>query len=180
MLLLSLPAVRFFNEETEEYVSLKPVQLRLEHSLISVSKWESKWHKSYLSATSFTKEEFVDYVRCMAMDSGLEVPLLARRLTVKDVEKIRAYIRDPMTATTFSKRNDTRRKQSIITSEIVYYWMISYGIPIECEKWHLNRLLTLVEVCSLKQNSQKMSKMDAARMRASANEARRKKLGTKG
>ena len=181
MLSFSLPETRLFNEITEEFLVYKPITVRLEHSLISISKWESKWHKSYLSAASFTKAEFVDYIRCMQIDSSVEIPALEQRITAKDIATITAYIKNPMTATTFSKMNSGNTKKIIITSELVYYWMVSYGIPFECEKWHVNRLLTLIEICGIKQSGpQKTNKMEAARLRAAANSARRKRLGTKG
>ena len=177
MLELYLPAQRSFNEETEEFVIFPQTTLRLEHSLISVSKWESKWHKSFLSADSYTLEEFTDYIRCMSLSS---VDMLTiKRLSSKDIQVILDYIHDPMTATTFSKTSKKTSRQ-IVTSELVYFWMISFEIPFECEKWHLNRLLTLIEVCNRKQNPVKMSKREARDFRNAANEARRKKLGSNG
>ena len=179
MLPIILPSAKLFNEATEEYVYVPQVTLKFEHSLISLSKWESKWHRSYLNASSYTTEEFMDYMRCMSLDPNVDMQTL-KRLTRSDINTIMEYMRNPMTATTFSKLKSQSRKGPIITAEIIYYWMISFDIPFECEKWHLNRLLTLIEVCSRKQNPEKLSKREAAMMRAAANEARRKQLGSKG
>ena len=178
MLQITVPAARFFNEKTEEFIESPALNLRLEHSLISVSKWESKWHKSFLNAGAYTREEFLDYVRCMSLDPNVTYDSLIG-LGYNEIEKITKYIHEPMTATTFhNQKKETGR--SIITAEIIYYWMITFEIPFECEKWHLNRLLTLINVCSIKQNPSKMNKRDAAMMRMMANESRRKKFGTKG
>lgn len=180
MLTITLPPARFFNEETEEFVSFPKTTLKLEHSLISVSKWESKWKKSYLSSNGLNRDEFLDYVRCMSLDPNMD-PATVLRIRPEDATKILEYIRDPMTATTFSKHgNRSHGRQSIVTAEIIYYWMVSFGIPFECEKWHLNRLLALIEVCGAKQNPSKMNAMDAASMRRAMNESRRKKYGTRG
>lgn len=156
------------------------VTLKLEHSLISVRKWESKWHKSFISAKSFTMEEFRDYVRCMTINSDLPAETF-ERINPNHIAEIWAYIKNPMTATVIRHRGkQSAPDNTLITAEVVYYWMTSFGIPFECEKWHLNQLLTLIEVCSVKQNPKKMNKRDAARMRAAANEANRKKFGSKG
>lgn len=180
MLTITLPASRFFDERTEEFVCFPAVTLKLEHSLISVSKWEAKWRKSFLSAKEFTMEEFRDYVRCMSLNPDLPPETFAR-INPGNVAEIWAYIKDPMTATTFTRRGKQKAmSNSVITAETVYYWMVSFDIPFSCEKWHLNRLLTLIEVCSVKQNPQKMNKRDAAMLRAAANEANRKRFGSKG
>lgn len=180
MLAITLPAARLFDERTEEFVSLPAVTLKLEHSLISISKWESKWHKSFLSAKEFTVEEFRDYVRCMSIGQEPGAEILVR-INPKHIADIWAYIQDPMTATTITRRGKQRMAANQrITAETVYYWMVSFGIPFECEKWHLNRLLMLIQVCAIKQNPQKMNKREAAAMRAAANEANRKRFGSKG
>ena len=178
MLQITLPKARFFNEITEEFINLEPLTVRLEHSLISIQKWESKWHKSFLSAKSFTAEELSDYIRCMSLDPNVD-PAFTQRLSVEDCEKIRAYMENPMTATTFSKNTKSGRNQ-IITAEIVYFWMTTFGIPFSCAKWHINQLLTLIEVCSIKNNPSKVGKKQSAAQRAALNKARRAKLGSSG
>ena len=102
-------------------------------------------------------------------------------MTSENVEKIKAYIDAPMTATTFSKQENTRFNREIITNEIIYYWMISLNIPVEFQKWHLNKLLTLIRVCNVKnQPSKKRSKRDIMSTNAAINAARRKQMNTKG
>lgn len=180
MLTITIPARRFFVEETEEYLYMPSRTLRLEHSLLSVSKWESKWHKSYWSSTDFTPEESMDYVRCMSLDPGITEDVI-KQLTKKNYEEIRAYIEDPMTATTFGGDSDKRpRKKEIITSEVVYWMMIENDIPFECEKWHLNRLFTLIRVCNAKHTVNKRSKAETAAMYRALSESRRKKTGSHG
>lgn len=181
MLLLTLPAERGFNEETEEFVNFPEVTLRLEHSLISIHKWEAKWHKSYLDNKHFTIEEQLDYIRCMSLDPNLDLNTI-RRLRKEDLIKIREYIADPMTATTIKHRNNRPNNTGqFVTAELIYYWMTEFGIPFECNKWHINQLLALIEICSVKQNpGKKMNRQEAAMMRASANEARRRRLGSRG
>ena len=181
MLTITLPESRAFDERTEEFIIFPPVTLRLEHSLISIHKWESKWHKSYLNNSSLSPEEQLDYIRCMSLDPNFDVTVFGR-MKQEDFTKIRDYIADPMTATVIHRRNAKRgNSNEFVTAELIYYWMVEFGIPFECAKWHLNQLLTLIEVCSVKQNTNnKMNKRDAAAMRAAANDSRRKKLGTRG
>lgn len=181
MLQITIPAERGFNEITEEFVSFPAVTLRLEHSLISIQKWEAKWHKSYLNNKEFTAEEQLDYIRCMSIDSNFDASIF-NRLRISDYEKIRDYIANPMTATVIHRRKDQSSSSGqFVTAELIYYWMTEFGIPFECNKWHINQLLTLIEVCSIKQSpGKKMNKREAAMMRAAANESRRKRLGTRG
>lgn len=181
MLQIMLPERRVFNEETEEFISLDPLTIKLEHSLISISKWESKWHKSYLSSDSYTTEEQLDYIRCMSLDPNLETKVLFR-LTADDLKKIEEYIKNPMTATTFSKQERKGGRKQIITAEIIYYWMITYGIPFECAKWHLNQLMTLIEVCARKNAPSKQNGKKGSQRKqwSDLNKARRAKLGTSG
>lgn len=178
MLMITIPARRFFIEQTEEYLYMPPRTLKLEHSLLSISKWESKWHKSYLSSTEFTPEESMDYVRCMSLDTNV-TPEVLKQLTKENYEEIRAYIENPMTATTFSDK-DKSKKREIITSEVIYWMMIENGIPFECEKWHINRLFTLIKVCAVKHTTNKKTKAETAAMYRALSEARRKKTGSHG
>lgn len=166
-----------FNELTNEFVLIKEQTLVLEHSLISISKWESKWHKPFLSKNNKSTEEALDYIRCMTITPNVD-PDVYRFISEKDILRIDEYISDPMTATTFSEQGKSR---SIITAEIIYYWMVTFNIPFECQKWHLNRLLTLINVCSIKNTPQKkMSRSEISSRNAALNAARRKALGTKG
>ena len=180
MLEITIPATELWDEINEEFIATKEQTLRLEHSLVSLSKWESKWCKPFLSKTNKTDEEMLDYVRCMTLTQNVPDEVY-RCLTDDNIRKIYEYIDAPMTATWFNddKTKVTSREQT--TSELIYYWMIALNIPFECQKWHLNRLLTLIRVCNIKnQPPKKMSKRDIMSRNAALNAARRNKLHTKG
>lgn len=178
MLTIVVPDQEFFNEEMQEFFTLKGQTLQLEHSLVSLSKWESKWNKPFLSKNEKTLKETIDYIKCMTITQNVK-PYIYDMLTNENILDINKYIDSPMTATTFNVQNTPSRE--IVTSEIIYYWMISLNIPLECQKWHLNRLLTLIRVCNLKNApSKKMSKKEIMSRNAALNAARRKKLNTKG
>lgn len=171
--------MEMFDEQTQSFFTLKGQTLQLEHSLVSLSKWESKWCKPFLSKESKTLDETKDYIRCMTITQNVD-PEIYNRLSNSNIEAINKYIDAPMTATTFNNRNQSSNKE-IITSELIYYWMISFNIPMECQKWHLNRLLTLIRVCNIKNSPpKKMGKRDIASQYASLNAARRKQFNTKG
>lgn len=179
MLNIIIPETEGFNEETNEFITYKAVELRLEHSLVSISKWEEKWHKPFLSSNDKTLTETVDYIKCMTITQNVDEHVYAR-LTQDNVNAILKYIDDPRTATKVSTKDGAPNRE-IVTSELIYYWMITYGIPFECQKWHLNRLLTLIQVCSIKNApSKKMSKSAIASQNANLNAARRKMLNTRG
>ena len=178
MLQLTIPLTHEgWDEVKEEFVEAKVQVLRLEHSLVSLSKWEEKWCKPFLSNTEKTSEETLDYIKCMTVTNNVPEEVY-EHLTESNVNEILEYINAPMTATTFAKEDD---KNTIngekITAEIVYYWMISLNIPFECRKWHLNKLITIVRVCSKKNEPPK--KMTAAQRNA-LNASRKKKHNTKG
>ena len=184
MLKLTIPPREWFDEVKQEFVlQSKQCELMLEHSLLSLSKWEAKWKKPFLEdQPSRTDEEFLDYVRCMTINQGVD-PITYYNLTARHIKEIQDYIADPMTATTI-KRRQTKRPggaKKIVTSEQIYSWMIHYGIPFECQKWHLNRLMMLIEVCAVEEGgSQKMSKVDIMRENASINAMRKAKRKSKG
>lgn len=168
-----------WDEVNQQFIPPKGHLLRLEHSLVSISKWESKWHKPFLSKLEKTQEEVIDYIKCMTTTQNVD-PDIYNFLSIENVNAINEYINAPMTATTFSN-NDKNGNREVITAEIIYYWMIALNIPFECQKWHLNRLLTLVKVCSIKnQPSKKMSKKDIMSRNAALNAARRQQYNTKG
>lgn len=183
MLQITIPAVEQWDERKQEFVSSKEQTLRLEHSLVSISKWESKWKKSFLSTKEKTYEESIDYIRCMTITQNVD-PDVYSLLTRDNMKEIDEYIRDRMTATTFSDDKSSgsgKGKNEIITSEVIYYWMTAQNIPTEYEKWHLNRLLTLIRVCNLKNAPpSKKSKKDIMSQNAALNAARRKQLNTRG
>lgn len=178
MLLLTIPPIEMFNEKTSEFVYSKETKISLEHSLVSLSKWESRWNKPFLSKDNKTLEETIDYIRCMTITQNVD-PEVYFRLTDENINTINKYIESPMTATTFSDNGHSSRE--IITSELIYYWMISLNIPMECQKWHLNRLLTLIRVCNIKNApAKKMSRREIMNRNAALNAARRKKLNSTG
>lgn len=183
MLRITIPGREYFDNSKQEFIYVKKQILDLEHSLVSISKWESKWKKPFFTKESKTTEEYVDYVRCMTLNSNVD-PNVYNALDRRVIEKISKYIDDPMTATWFNdKKNDKGkgRRGQIVTSELIYYWMVSYQIPFECQKWHLNRLLTLIRICELKNEPSKMKKKkDIYAQYRELNVARKKNLGTNG
>ena len=180
MLQITIPGAELFDEKTGKRVYCKDTVLQLEHSLVSLSKWESKWKKPYLNNTEITAEMAMDYVRCMTLTQHVD-PNVYQFLTQQNMEEIRAYIDDPMTATTFRQTNRPGRNQ-VITAEIIYYWMVTLAIPWDpCQKWHLNRLMTLIRVCDEKSRpSKKMSRKDTLSRQRSLNQARRARYNTNG
>jgi hypothetical protein len=180
MLQIFIPGFEAYDELTGKIVTVKGRDLQLEHSLVSISKWESKWKKPFLGTQQKTRAETIDYVRCMTLTQNVD-PRLYQGLTYDNIKTVNAYIDDPMTATTFKNKPRKSGNGSVITSEIIYFWMISLEIPVEFQKWHLNRLLTLIRVCDEKnQPSKKMSKRDVMGQYKSLNAARRSKYGTRG
>jgi hypothetical protein len=175
--------VEEFNDETSEFVytTLEEAQtLELEHSLVTLSKWESKWCKPFLSNNNTSDEELLDYVKIMTVTPNV-APDVYNRLSEANVEEIKTYIQAPMTATTFSNDKTSKASREVVTAEIIYYWMIALNIPFECQNWHLNRLITLIKVCNLKnQPPKKMGKRSTVSQYAQLNAARRKQHNSKG
>lgn len=165
------------------YPSIPNTAITLEHSLISLAKWEQKWHKSFLSSDNKTSEELLDYIRCMTISKGVD-PMIYRYIPDEIFRDIINYIKDPMTATTFKKsglRGAQKSANEVITAEIIYDWMISLSIPVEFEKWHLNTLLTLIRVRAIKTSPpEKVNPQEAARERARINAERKKRFNTTG
>jgi len=182
MLRLTIDACDYYDPVTETFETFPAVTLQLEHSLISVSKWEAIYHKSFLSTPQITADEFRDYVRCMTLNKNVDDSVY-QRLTMVHEGIIRDYINNPMTATTINDKGKPPRRGKVTTSEELYGNMVMLGIPFECEKWHLNRLIMLIRVCSIQQNgggSRKMSPKDYAQWSAAQNLARRAKTGSRG
>ena len=180
MLRITIPATELWDEDKEEFIITKEQTLQLEHSLVSLSKWESKWNKPFLSKDAKTEEEELDYIKCMTITQNVD-PNVYNFMPLNVREEIKEYINAPMTATWFSEDKTSKSSSEQITSELVYYWMIAQNIPFECEKWHLNRLLTLIKVCNIKsQPPKKMGKKAIMSRNAALNAARRKQLNTKG
>jgi hypothetical protein len=179
MLKITIPSIEQYDELTETFSTTKEQSLQLEHSLVSISKWESKWLKPFLSKGPKTIEENIDYIKCMTMTQNIDESVYSF-ITNDILKQVQQYIDSEMTATTISKSKGGTNRE-VITSELIYYWMIALTIPFECQKWHLNRLLTLINVCNIKNAPpKKMSKKEIMSQNASINAARKKSLNTKG
>lgn len=173
MLQLKIHATEVYDEQKEEFITIDDHVLELEHSLVSLSKWESKWCKPFLTKEPKTYEETIDYIRCMTLTPNVN-PLIYMFLSDEHISQVNKYIEAPMTATTFNNQGKGRSSNEYITNELIYYWMVALTIPFECETWHLNRLLTLVQVCNLKnQPPKKMSRRSVLNQNAMLNKARR-------
>jgi hypothetical protein len=180
MLHITVPAIEQWDELKQEFIHSKEQTLQLEHSLVSLSKWESKWCKAFLSKNAKTTEETIDYIKCMTVTQNVD-PEVYNRLTQANINQINEYIGAPMTATYFSEDKNGKSNREVVTSELIYYWMIALNITFECQKWHLNRLLTLIRVCNIKNAPpKKMSKRDLMSRNARLNAARRQQLNTRG
>lgn len=180
MLTVYIPPVEQWDETKNEFAQTKGATIQLEHSLVSISKWESRWNVPFLTKDKKTLEQLLDYIKCMTITQNVPKEIF-NNIPKKVLNIIVAYINSSMTATTFSQRDTKGVGREIITSELIYYWMINYGIPFECQKWHLNRLLTLIRICNVKnQPAKKMGKKELLSRNAQLNAARRKKLNTRG
>ena len=183
MLKLTVPGYEYYDASTNTFGHTKTTTLQLEHSLVSLSKWEEKWQKPFLGKDPKAIEECIDYVRCMTITQNVD-PLVYQGLTTENFEAVNRYIEEPMTATWFSDKENKKFNREVITAEIIYYWMISLNIPFECQKWHLNKLMTLIRVCNIKNAPPKKKRKGANRamldQRTELNRARRERLHTKG
>lgn len=180
MLQITVPSCEVYDERTNEFHYIKGETLQLEHSLVSLAKWESKWNKPFLDKKEKTREECLDYIRCMTVTKNVN-PMVYRLLTEEQIQAINQYIEAPMTATWFRNENDKRFDNRAVTAEVIYYWMIALQIPFECQKWHLNRLMTLIRVCNAKNApSKKRSNREIQAERRALNEARKRRYNTSG
>ena len=173
MIKLDVPAMEYWDENTLEFVNVPAQSITLEHSLLSISKWESKWHKPYLGKETKTIEETLDYIRCMTLEKNVD-PTVYDRLTTEQIKQLNDYLADPMTASTVKDSDSKKNNGRFITSELIYAWMFQLRISKECEKWHLNRLLMLIRIMDEEQRpKKKMKKSDIYRQNAELNAARR-------
>ena len=184
MLDLTIKPKEFYDEESNTFFVpecvAKDVHLRLEHSLVSISKWESFWKKPFLTKEKKSYEEIIYYVKCMTLTQNVN-PEVYNYLSVDDINKVNSYIEDPMSATTINENRTYHVNREQPTSELIYYWMIALNIPMECQKWHLNQLMTLIKVASIEQQPPKqMSKRDIMAQNKSLNAARRARMHSKG
>lgn len=185
MLEIRVDGQELYDEKNNTFIKTPPTILQLEHSLISISKWEAKWHKPFIqSSDNMNRDEIIYYIKCMTISPGNVKDEVYLTLSQDNINSIIVYIKDPMTATWFKEEKQKSRSREIITSELIYYWMIALQIPFECQKWHLNRLLTLIRVCNAKNeessNKPKMGTRELMSRNAALNAQRRAKLHTKG
>lgn len=182
MLHIVIPSVEYYDDINNEFVVTKEYKLQLEHSLVSISKWEAKWQKPFLH-TERTLEETLDYIRCMTITQNIPEEAYYF-ITKKLLAEIEAYMDSPMTATKIytaqSQGGGVVGNRRVVTSELIYHWMVSLNIPFECQKWHINRLITLIRVCDIENNPKKMGAAEAAKHRQMVNRARRQKFNSKG
>lgn len=182
MLVITVNGEELYDERIQEFVSTEDVVLRLEHSLVSLSKWESKFCKPFLGPEKKSREEVLEYIKAMVVGEDIPDEVFSR-LGHKNIEKINEYISAENSATTFveTPQQKARGRSEIITAELIYFWMISYTVPMECENWHLNRLFALLKVCNIKNSKEKpMSAHEVAKRNRDINAQRREKLGTSG
>lgn len=182
MLKIVVPAWEDWDPVQQKFIYGKDTKLMLEHSLISISKWEAKYKKPYLSDLPKTAEEALDYIKFMTiMNPNKELAdEVYLHLTYENMKEIERYISDPMTATTIKSTNSGSSKK-IITSEEIYYSMAAYGIPFECQQWHFNRLMTLLEVAAVRNSDpKKMSPAEIYSQNKALNAARRAQMHSKG
>ena len=184
MLDITIPARELWDEKQQMFITTKKQILRLEHSLVSLSKWESKWCKPFRSKDKHTVEETIDYIKCMTLTQNVDSSVYLC-FTEREIKIVEQYIDNPMTATKISSTNLSGGSGGVIretiTSELIYYWMVSLNIPFECQKWHLNRLITLIKVCNIKnQPPKKRSAKEIMSRNAALNAARREQLKSKG
>ena len=165
----------------DRFINIKGATIKIEHSLVAMSKWEAKWHVPFLDPnTPKTDEMMYDYIRCMTITQNVD-PEIYKYIPPEVLKEINDYIDDPMTATWFKENKVGKNNGEIVTSELVYYWMIAQNIPPEYDKWHFNRLMTLIRVCSEKNKpAKKMSKRDILSQNKALNAARRKASGSRG
>ena len=160
MLKLHIESRDFYDDDKGEFITVPGLDLTLEHSLYTISKWESRWMKPFLSKTERTDDEMLDYILCMDITGNLKMSNILN-ITTTDLNRITQYINAKMTATTISD-NDKSNSKEIVTSELIYYWMIALQIPLECEHWHINRLITLIKICNIKNSPKKKQNTQAA------------------
>lgn len=180
MLRLVIEGDEYYNDDTQEFETFNDVVIELEHSLLALSKWESKYEKPFLSSKEKTPEEILGYIEAMIITPGLDLDVL-NRCSQKNIDMIQEYIESSQSATTFGMMPERRGPGEVITSELIYYWMVAFSIPFECENWHLNRLFALIRICNIKNaKPKKMSRHEMAQRNREINEQRRKQLNTTG
>ena len=179
---LHIKEIEMWDSRKEEFIYIKPQTILLEHSLVSISKWEMRYGRSFLSKGPSTRNEKIDYVRCMTITQNVS-PDVYNGITDAQIKQIYDYMDHPMSATKIYNSNSktSADRSKTVTSEQIYSWMIEFGVPFECQKWHLNRLLTLIRVCEINSRPpKKQSKNDIYRQNASLNEQRKRLMRSRG
>lgn len=174
-LTITIPDKDMFDEKKSEFFTIHGATITLEHSLVSVSKWESIWKKPFISKDPKTQEETISYIKCMTLTKNVN-PDVYKILTIENFNEIEKYIEDPMTATWFSEQENKNKNRRVVTAELIYYWMIALNIPVEFQKWHFNRLITLIQVCNEESgegSKKRLSKRELLERNHRMNEARR-------
>jgi hypothetical protein len=180
MLTIIVPGEEYFNDSTQEFFTVGDVEIKFEHSLVSLSKWESIYEKPFLAPGEKTSEEILEYIKCMLIDSEIPSEVFSR-LSEDNISKINDYISAKMSATWFNERPGQPGNKQVITAEVIYHWMITFQIPLECQYWHLNRLFTLIRVCNAKNTTpKKMGRNEVASRMRDLNAKRRLEMGTRG
>lgn len=179
MLRITIPSIELFDESQNKFSKSKEVTLQLEHSLVSISKWESVWRKPFLTKEKKTKAETIDYIKCMTISQNID-PKIYNYIPKEIMDQIIKYIETPRTATTVPETS-SKASREIVTSELIYYWMVTFNVPFECQTWHLDRLLTLIKVINIKnQPNKKGNKKDIMARNAALNAKRKAELKTTG
>lgn len=180
MLRIEIPSSDLYNEDTEEFITIDGVVLDLEHSLVSLSKWESKFQKPFLSSHNKSEDEVLGYIECMIVTKNFPADAV-KMLSQANLDQINEYINSKESATIINEMPGGKGRGEIITSELIYFWMINFSIPFECEFWHLNRLFSLIQICNIKNSKTKpRSRRAIAERNRQLNEQRKAKLGTRG
>lgn len=181
---VEVPAQEFFDERREEFINTPKAKVTFEHSLVSISKWEAEWEQPFFGDAKKTNEQLIDYIRCMTITQNVpESVYYAISHSRELMKRITDYCDKSMTATTIRSPNGSGGgRKKLVTSELIYFYMFTYNVPMECQKWHINRLMMLLRVCAIESNpnGKKMSKREVLAQNAALNAARRKKLGTRG
>lgn len=181
MISIHIPKTEYYNDVTNEFTEIRETTLKMEHSLISIKKWEAKWNIAFLGREQKTDEQMLDYLHCMTISPTDVDQIVYKAISNKQMNQVGDYIRAPMTATTFYDADGKKVSRETVTAELLYYWMIALNIPMEFQKVHLNQLLTLIRTVSIKNTpAKKMSREEILRRNAKLNAERRKRLNTRG
>jgi hypothetical protein len=176
MLTITVLGEEHWDQENEKFVYPDSFKLELEHSLVSLSKWESKWEVPFLGEKPKTTEMVLDYIECMILTPDPPADWISK-LSKENIEEITAYFDSKQSATWFNDHHPEPKTGETITSELVYYWLDICDIDWQAQYWHLNRLLTLVKIHTVKQAKPKpMSRSEMLRRRRALNKQRLKEM----